>query len=602
MPRFLAQPKRFVFMAVVLFAVFVSVSRANYDGFDNDDDDDFEFRVDSLRLFQQRRDYAPPAPSKGWPQWGRDWYNSHYQPREKKINPVNVNQLQLRCSYNLTRAPWGQPTTAGDNYLYFTAQDGLLYAINRRTCATLWSYNVTAFLTSGQVSIPSVNNIVSKDSRSSPAIYGRFLFIGTRAGAYLLKFDRFTGQKIWHVRVDTHILAQLTQSPVVDPYGRVLIGVSSQEVYGTQLLAGPPFNYRCCSFQGSMNAFSADDGRLLWRTLMLPDNGGQNGGFAGAAVWGSAPSMDLERGLVYIGTSQLYIGPPDVEICRNLTSRNTTLTANNGTQYVLDNHNQRDPCRLESVNGKCGDCSSSIIALRLSDGWVEWSSAKQDVDSYIVPCGLFLPPNFNIPRNLALCPQTPGPDYDFAQAPIFIPSRYNTPGRSATVYAGQKSGVVWATNAHSGQTFWGIGAAVGGKLGGMQWGSASDGERFYYTASNSQLENVTITYQGQNISINYAHFGAMNVTNGEILWQTPSLARGAGQGTIAVANGVVFYGDRNANATMYALDARNGNILWQVNAGGTSAAMATVLPGDGTLILVGGYQSTPGFVSIYTLP
>jgi len=545
--------------------------------------------------------YVPPASSRGWPQWGRDWWNSHYQPNEKRITAANVNRLTARCSFNITgKGLWGQPTTVGDQYLYFTAGNCLVYAIDRFDCSVIWTYNVSAFLhSSAAVVDPIAVGINGFDSRSSPAIYRNSVYIGTRAGAYLLKINRFTGIKSWHVKVDNHPLAQITMSPILDHQGRVIVGVSSNEELATSSLAGPPVNYRCCSFQGSVNAFSSDSGARLWRTLTLPDNGGVNGGFAGAAVWGSAAAIDTDNDMLYVATGNLYIGPPEVEQCRNLTSDGAVVSAY-GRNWTLSNYEQRDPCRLESGAGKCGDCSESVVAMRLSDGYVDWSSPKGDVDSYVVACGLSIG-RFQIPRNSFLCPQTPGPDYDFGQAPAFVPRRSNSPGKTAALFVGQKSGLVWGTNARSGQNLWSSAVSPGGKFGGLQWGSATDGQRYYYSATNSEGKNMTITYQGQNITINYASFGALNITTGDILWQTPSPTKGTGQSTLAVANGVVFIGGRDDVGALYALDASNGNILWSVRNNQTSQ-MATTLPGDGTVISVGGYQSTSGRLTIYALP
>ncbi|KAL2546869.1 uncharacterized protein Fot_16102 [Forsythia ovata] len=48
----------------------------------------------------------------------------------------------------------------------------------------------------------------------------------------------------------------------------------------------------------------------------LLDNGGKLGGYSGAAIWGSSPSIDIFRGLVYVGTGNLFLAPADVLLCR----------------------------------------------------------------------------------------------------------------------------------------------------------------------------------------------------------------------------------------------------------------------------------------------
>ena len=54
----------------------------------------------------------------------------------------------------------------------------------------------------------------------------------------------------------------------------------------------------CCAFQGSFQKLSLKDGHVVWKTSMLPPNSG----YYGVAVWGSSPSIDVKRRLVFIAT------------------------------------------------------------------------------------------------------------------------------------------------------------------------------------------------------------------------------------------------------------------------------------------------------------
>ncbi|CAN1169039.1 Polyvinylalcohol dehydrogenase [Linum perenne] len=42
-----------------------------------------------------------------------------------------------------------------------------------------------------------------------------------------------------------------------------------------------------------MTKLDVKTGFVLWNTYMIPDNGGQRGGYSGAAVWGSSPAIDI---------------------------------------------------------------------------------------------------------------------------------------------------------------------------------------------------------------------------------------------------------------------------------------------------------------------
>ncbi|KAE8691556.1 hypothetical protein F3Y22_tig00110889pilonHSYRG00061 [Hibiscus syriacus] len=45
---------------------------------------------------------------------------------------------------------------------------------------------------------------------------------------------------------------------------------------------------------------------------MLPDNFGNRGEYAGAAIWGSSPPIDVDRNLVYIATGNLNSAPQNI--------------------------------------------------------------------------------------------------------------------------------------------------------------------------------------------------------------------------------------------------------------------------------------------------
>jgi polyvinyl alcohol dehydrogenase (cytochrome) len=62
---------------------------------------------------------------------------------------------------------------------------------------------------------------------------------------------------------------------------------------------------------------------------MTPDNGGQPGGWSGAAVWGSSPVVDLARGQVVVTTGDNYEYPDPVENCLLALG---PLTASNAAQ------------------------------------------------------------------------------------------------------------------------------------------------------------------------------------------------------------------------------------------------------------------------------
>ena len=78
------------------------------------------------------------------------------------------------------------------------------------------------------------------------------------ANVYAL--DALTGKLLWKVHSDDHPAAVITGSPTLAG-GTLFVPVSSfEEVTG----ANP--GYSCCSFRGSISAFEAATGKLLWKS------------------------------------------------------------------------------------------------------------------------------------------------------------------------------------------------------------------------------------------------------------------------------------------------------------------------------------------------
>jgi polyvinyl alcohol dehydrogenase (cytochrome) len=203
--------------------------------------------------------------------------------------------------------------------------------------------------------------------------------------------------------------------------------------------------------------------------------------------------------------------------------------------------------------------------------------------------------------NPAACPEQAGPDYDFAQGPALFSIR-NGHRRRDVVGAGQKSGVYWAFDRDTGAKIWSTQVGPGGTLGGLQWGSAVDGTRVYTQTNNNDLAAPRWTLKGgpdagTTVDPFTGFFSALDVTTGQILWQTRPDERGVpflggAMGPVTSANGVVFacsFGEATLNpdftvtnhrgGTMYALDASRGTVLWQFPSGDFCAAGAAVSRG-----------------------
>src|SRR6267142_327620 len=258
---------------------------------------------------------SPRDRSGQWPIAGHDLDNSRSQPSEKKIGTDNVHQLVPKWVFTTGSDVSATPTVAG-NAVYFPDWAGNLYAVRAHTGKLLWSHQIAEY-----------NGRPGSVSRVSPAIYNDELIVGDNVslaaqhdGAHIMAVDRHSGTLRWITQVDAHPAAIITGSPVF--HGRtVYVGVSSNE---ESLAANPA--YPCCTFRGSMVALDAITGAILWKTYVVPDNGGLTNGYSGNAIW-SPPAIDPERGVLFTATGNNYTVPPDVERCQEVAIGNGTNDA-----------------------------------------------------------------------------------------------------------------------------------------------------------------------------------------------------------------------------------------------------------------------------------
>lgn len=495
------------------------------------------------------RPAAQTAGPATWPAAGNDLDNTRSQPSERQIGPDNVATLGVSWWFQTDADVWATAAVDGTQ-VYFPDAAGRLYALDREGGALRWKRKISDYV-----------GVLDVIARSTPALDDESLYLGDQGGrlgvgATMFAVDKRTGQKRWATKIDDHPAAVVTMSPIV--YGeRVYVGVSS---YEEPFAAAAP-GYPCCSFRGSMLALDRKTGRIVWKTYTTPGRG-----FAGAAIWSSTPVVDRTRRRLYVTTGNNYAVPTAVLDCQ-----------------ALPTPDQIAACVAE-VPGSEHNHFDAIVALDMDTGKIAWARSMVPFDAWNIACLLAAPGN---ERN---CPEPRGEDYDFGSGAMRFVAQVDGRPREL-VGAGQKSGMFWALDPEDGRIVWNTQVGPGGNVGGIEWGSAYDGQRIYVAVSNSGAKPYTLPSGEQVTSGSWA---ALDPATGKIVWQTRGhpAVQGMNQGPLSVANGIVYAGTIDAVGTMYALDAATGETLWTFASGGSVNTSPAVV--DGRLYWGSGYN-VPGF-------
>jgi polyvinyl alcohol dehydrogenase (cytochrome) len=388
--------------------------------------------------------------------------------------------------------------------------------------------------------------------------------------ANMYALNALTGSVLWQTKVDSPN-AVITGAPALAG-GTLYVGTSSAE-------EGSAVNprYECCKFRGSVTALDAKTGSIRWKTYTIPEapapttkspQGVQLWGPAGAAVW-SSPTVDLQAKRVYVTTGDGYSDP---------VARTT----------------------------------DAFIALDLDTGKMLWSRQLTENDSYTMSCGLPSPLSAN-------CPQANGPDHDFGSSPILI----DGPNNQRALIAGQKSSVVHALNPDTGEVLWQTKLGQGGRVGGVQWGSAFDGTNVYAALSDVAMgppppggRGGQPTMLGTPLVLDPKAGGglfALNPRTGAIVWKTPHPGCGdrlscspAQSAAVTAIPGVVFSGGLDGHLRGYA--ASDGKIIWDVDTvrdyetvNGVKAT-GGALDGPGAVVVDGMLYVNSGYAFIGGIP
>lgn len=373
--------------------------------------------------------------------------------------------------------------------------------------------------------------------------------------------DARTGKAVWTKRVGAYSYSITTGTPSVLA-DRVIVPVSQFEI----VFAGDNA-VSCCNNHGFVLSLDPKTGAQQWRYDTMPDavhvrdrgDGKSLMGPSGAPIWNS-PAIDETRGLVYFATGESN-SPP--------AHRNT----------------------------------NAVIAIDLKTGKERWSFHATPNDIYNIGCDLKSKPEL---LNCTSAPETVYRDVDFGASVIL-----GTHGDGKQlVYAGQKSGSVWAFEPETGKVVWRRALGTGGALGGVHWGIAYDTDTVY-----APISSVGVPIKGEwdfdpNIK---PGLYALDAKTGRIKWQyNPELPPGvtapplppgmppifpvhpiAMSAAPMVIDGVVIAA--TLDGRIHALDSTTGKLMWIKATAGAHATLNDV-PGKGGAVDAASLYAANGLI------
>ncbi|MBM3778935.1 MAG: cytochrome C oxidase Cbb3 [Acidimicrobiia bacterium] len=445
------------------------------------------------------RPFSEPFSGPLWNGWGADVANTRFQSAASAgLSAADVPRLAVKWAYGFPNGHFAssQVTVAGGR-LFLGAGPGAVYSIDADRGCTYWVFQ-THHIVRTSISIGRIPG-------SEPARYAAY-FGDLQSNVYAI--DAETGSHLWTRRADTHSQARITGSPTLHA-GRLYVPVTHLE----EAVAASPA-YECCTGRGHVVAYDVATGQEIWRTYMIDETpkptrknsaGTQMWGPAGAGVW-NAPTVDVERGLLYVATGDAYTAPAAVE-------------------------------------------SDAIVALDLKTGRKVWVKQLLGGDAWITGCADMRPDNPS-PN----CPDPLGPDFDFSQSAVF---RRLASGKDVIAIF-QKSGVVWGLDpSNRGEVLWQHELGVGDVYG-AQFGSAAD-ERVVYVASADPKKGAEVA----------GGIAALDMGTGRRMWYRrppPRQCEGepciqAQAAALTAIPGVVFSASQNGVMRAYA--AADGSIIWE---------------------------------------
>lgn len=471
--------------------------------------------------------------------WGGNPENHRYSDSaDAGLDRSNVHQLALKWVFAYPGAlrARSQPLVH-DGVIFVGSQSGDVYALDLESGCAHWTYSAGAEVRSSL----SLGQVPGRD--------GPVLYMGDFS-ATVHAIDASDGSLIWRSSVGDHPDATITGSPKLHE-GGLYVPISSSE-WATAADPG----YACCTFRGGVVSVDAASGKVNWRAHVIDEVATETGetnsfgaarkGPAGAPVWNS-PTIDAERGVLYVGTGEAYTSP-------------------------------------------AADTSDAVLAFSLATGERQWAKQLLGGDAWNMACFI---------GEAANCPEEDGPDLDIGASTVLWSG-----GERDYLMVGQKSGDVYALDPDKGgAVVWHNKVGRGGFLGGVHWGMSVNGDSLFVP-----IADTTIT--GRFTGPVSPGIHALDPTSGEVRWYAPSVADCDGKSPIPVCDRgmsaaitstdqLVFAGSLDGNLNVY--DSLSGDILWSFDTFGDfesvsgDTALGGSIESDGPVLYKGHVLINSGY-------
>ncbi len=343
----------------------------------------------------------------------------HLDAAQAGLTTADMSKLELAwaVAFPETSSLRAAPVIIGSTIFYSATDNGRVFAFDINSGCAHWVYEAGTRLRSS-MAYKLVDNV------------GTLVFGDQRGSVHAVNAEN--GESIWVASGQaTDNQAMITGTPVIFE-DKIIVPLS-----GSGVITGGNPAYECCENHGAVTALNIRNGEKLWEYHTMPSaeytgavssTGVKQRGPSGAPIW-STPTVDAERGLVYVTTGEN-------------TSHPTTNT------------------------------SDAVIALNIETGEAVWVFQALANDMWNFGCSAGGP-------NCIILDDTNSVDFDFGGPAVLV----DADGKDLLI-AGQKSGDLWALDPTTGDLLWNQRVGEGTALGGNHWGISINPERAFMTIND----------------------------------------------------------------------------------------------------------------------